>query len=482
MALLFGGLLLAYWEHPAFLGVLFLTSIVSICLLITVANLGWIVFSMTNIACAALLIGMNVDSQVIMFEDVLHRFRGGQQYDLRFHELFKPAFSVVFMGNLTTVIALGGLYLSEGVLRNYFILTFLGIVINSCCFGFAYLAMRDLAGKPRQHVPSGPLCKAREWINSLTLLPERRLFGPRSPVGLWMIVIPIVAAVCYNVWGVPWGLELRGGTEVEIATSKSTDESVIRQAVDDFFADTCQIQRLDTQPPHFVIRTRTILGPEQSLEPLLTRLEQELGQNVEAIQNRAFSSFRAIQFHRDFILSIVAAIVIMFLIFLIFYGAAVWVSGRVVVALLIDFSVVVLAVIVFDVSVSLPIVAAVVTVIGYSVNDSIVVAHKIVHYVREYGVLPPEDVRRKGHLASLNYQPTNEENVRAALKAVSSRVVITTITTLCPILGLLVLGQGVLRDYAIVVLCGLVSGTLTSYFVVGCRSVELGAKVRYGED
>jgi len=476
VALLLGFLALTYKARLRFWCVIIATSVFGCLLMIGAANLQWILISMTNAACIALLIGMNVDSQVITFEEIIRRFRRSEQLDESIRESLLPAFVVVVLGNLSTIAALAGLSLSEGMLREYFILTAIGIVINTVCFMFAYALTRDLSGQyGAWSVGSSSESFVREWIDRSSSLPEHRLFGPKSPVAQWMLIIPVLCFASWYTRGIPWGIEMSGGTELEVKLSQQGSEEAIHQSINEFFDDTCHVQQLSEDPPSYAIRTRKTMESEQATEALLSELEAKLSQEVELVRVRLFSRWRALSMTEDALVMAGAALAFLFSLFVLVFRDPRPVM-RVFGALVIDVSAVISSAILLGIPVSLPVVAAVITLVGYSVNDSVIVVLKIRQFVKESAAT---SLQYDASGPALGHRPTDEANLREALREVMSRVVITSVSTICPMIGLFVFGQGILRDYAGIMIVGLISGTLTSYFVVGCRSVEVGATGRY---
>jgi SecD/SecF fusion protein len=112
---------------------------------------------------------------------------------------------------------------------------------------------------------------------------------------------------------------------------------------------------------------------------------------------------------------------------------------------------------------SIPTIAALLTVVGYSINDSIVVSDRI----RENQKL----------LRGLPYA----ELVNRSINQTLSRTVMTSLTTLLPILALLFLGGSVLRDFALAIFVGIFVGTYSSIYVVSAL-VVFWKQLRKGRD
>ncbi len=112
---------------------------------------------------------------------------------------------------------------------------------------------------------------------------------------------------------------------------------------------------------------------------------------------------------------------------------------------------------IFRVEISLPTVAAILTVVGYSLNDTIVVFDRI-----------RENLNKKGG--------RREDPVRLIDRSINDvlpRTVLTSMTTLAVLMSLLILGGAVIRDFTIVLILGVVIGTYSSIFVASPALIEI---------
>ncbi|MFH1764096.1 MAG: protein translocase subunit SecF, partial [Gemmatimonadota bacterium] len=119
----------------------------------------------------------------------------------------------------------------------------------------------------------------------------------------------------------------------------------------------------------------------------------------------------------------------------------------------------------FRVEIALPTVAALLTIVGYSLNDTIVVFDRIRENLGKKG-------GRKEDLVGLLDRPINET---------LPRTVLTSGTTLAVLLALLILGGAVLRDFTLVLILGIVIGTYSSIFVASPALLEIQTRWGTGE-
>jgi preprotein translocase subunit SecF len=120
---------------------------------------------------------------------------------------------------------------------------------------------------------------------------------------------------------------------------------------------------------------------------------------------------------------------------------------------------------VFRIEIALPTVAAILTILGYSLNDTIVVFDRIRENLHKKGA------RKRNQIALVN------ESINETLP----RTVLTSGTTLVVLLALLVLGGAVLRDFTMVLILGVVIGTYSSIFVASPALIEIQKKWGLGK-
>lgn len=107
-----------------------------------------------------------------------------------------------------------------------------------------------------------------------------------------------------------------------------------------------------------------------------------------------------------------------------------------------------------DREISIPVIAAILTIVGYSLNDTIVVFDRIRENLRAR--------KREGYNAVVN----------SSINETLSRTVVTSLTTLFVVLCLVVLGGPVIRDFALTLMVGIIAGTYSSIFIASPVLVE----------
>ena len=191
---------------------------------------------------------------------------------------------------------------------------------------------------------------------------------------------------------------------------------------------------------------------EGSLEGLTKKIEEELeqrysdrGLTVEVRRSEMVGPKVGEELRQKGIKSILFAIVFL-LIYITIRFHFKFALGAVI-ALVHDVTITVGILSLTNTEVTLPIVAALLTIVGYSINDTIVVYDRIREFLRRF--------RREGIEAVIN------KSVNATL----SRTLLTSVTTLIVVVALFILGGGVIHDFAFTLMIGIIIGTYSSVFV-----------------
>jgi preprotein translocase subunit SecF len=277
------------------------------------------------------------------------------------------------------------------------------------------------------------------------------------------IVAMIVNIFAIGNW-MNYGVDFTGGTFIQVRVAEGTTDADLRQALGG--AQAPSITRFGAED-EFAIRA-----------PLVEEVEtEEVAQNIRA-QLEASDQVGEFEVVRTEIVGGVIGEELQqragLAILLSFFLTLIYIAFRFefrfglasVIATLHDILVILGFLALFRVEISLPTVAAVLTIIGYSLNDTIVVFDRI-----------RENLNRKGG---------RRENplhlINRSINEVLPRTVITSGTTLLVLVALLVMGGAVIRDFTIVLILGIVVGTYSSIFVASPALLEIQERFGTAED
>lgn len=258
-------------------------------------------------------------------------------------------------------------------------------------------------------------------------------------------ILVIIFGIVYGlVSGLNYGLDFTGGTMLHIDLGKTVPVEDIRKITDKFDTKASIIHAGDTKEE--VIIKSTLDLDNQERNEIFTKFKEEYGLKDEAlIQSQKFGPAIGSEIQKKALLSVVLATV----------GILIYTSFRfevkfgiaAIIALIHDGLVVFAIYSIFKIPLDSTFVAAILTIVGYSINDTIVVFDRI-----------------RENLKSMKKE-SYEDIANVSIKQTLSRTINTTLTTLLAIVTLYILGVDSVKDFAFPLTVGIVTGTYSSIFI-----------------
>jgi preprotein translocase subunit SecF len=270
----------------------------------------------------------------------------------------------------------------------------------------------------------------------------------------------VISIFAYSMLGLNFGIDFRGGSQIQIETPGTADLTKIRTLVSDLNLGDVQVQNFGSDS---IVRIRIERQAGEGTEganaqqSAISTVRAALDKNIEGVEYRATSVISpkvSGELVNAGIYAVVGALISMLI--YIWFRFEWQFSVGAVVALAHD---VILTIGMFSISgleFNLSIIAAILTIVGYSMNDTVVVYDRIRENLRKYKRMPLGDV--------LN-QSINET---------LSRTTITSFTTLLALFALFFMGGEVLRGFSFAMIWGVVVGTYSSIFVASPILMILG--------
>ena len=268
----------------------------------------------------------------------------------------------------------------------------------------------------------------------------------------WAYAISLIvtlAGLSHIAWqgGLKYGIDFSGGTLIQVRFQQATTVDALRSALDRIRMGESVIQEFgDAQ--EYLIRIPASSG---ALEETSKRVEQAVKEaGLPSYEVRRLE-FVGPQVGRDLQLQAVYAVLAGMVGILIYTAFRFDFRGGVaaIIALLHDVLVALAALSIANREMSLPVLAALLTIVGFSINDTIVVFDRI------------RETRGRG----LRKGETLADVINAAINQTLSRTILTSLTVFLVVSILFVAGGEVLRDFAFALLVGVVTGTYSSVFV-----------------
>ncbi len=282
--------------------------------------------------------------------------------------------------------------------------------------------------------------------------PNIDFIGKRRYAFLLSGLLILVSLITLIVKGGPrYGIDFTGGTLVQIHVNGDVDIGKIRQAVYDAGINSAEIQNFGSSR-EFLIKYKE----EMDASDLVRAISEKLGMEVRLDRTEEVGPRIGNELKRKALKALIIGLILM-LIYISFRFDFKFGVGSIL-ALFHDVLITIGIFTLLNREVTIPIVAALLTIIGYSINDSIVVSDRI-----------RENLRKLGRIVSL---PKFIETVNRSINETLSRTVITSLTTLIVLISILIFGGRVIFDFAFALTIGVIVGTYSSIFVVASLVVE----------
>ena len=248
-----------------------------------------------------------------------------------------------------------------------------------------------------------------------------------------------------------YSLEFKGGTSTNITFNEDMSMSRISEEVVPVVQEVTGSTQVETQKVagtnEVIVKTRTLSAEER--DALNTAMEETFGVDKEKITADSISGTVSSEMKRDAVISVVLATICM-LIYIWFRFKDIRFGASAVLALMHDVFVVVAFYALFRLSVGNTVIACVLTIVGYSINATIVIFDRIREHLKEMG--PKDDLK---------------DLLNRSITETLSRSIYTSLTTLIMVVVLYVFGVSTIREFALPLMVGIVCGTYSSVCLTG---------------
>ena len=457
------GMLLVFILMIAYFGMLGIVA--DIALMLYVALFIWsmsafnVVMTLPGIAALILSIGMAVDANVIIFTRIKEEICAGKSIRVAVNAGFKNALKTVLDAQITTLIAAVVLYeVGTTSVKGFALTLMIGIVISiftaviitqlfiSLLAESKKFAKNKYFGVKEDGTPKQFLHKSFSFIKN------RKIFYIISAV------IIILGMGMSLVRGLNYGIDFTGGTMIQVDMHKEVPISEVEDAIDEFNLDPSIIYAGENNT-QVVIKTIESLDNEKRAE-VVDALGESFGVTEEdVLASEQFGPSVGDELKKNAVKAVVIASIGM-LIYIIFRFKS-WKYGfSAVVGVAHDVLMVIAFYGIFGFTVNNTFIAAILTLVGYSINDTIVIFDRI----RENKQLYKKD--------------GSEVNIDRSINSTLNRTIMTSLTTLVVMIPLCIMVSASIREFIIPLMAGVIVGCYSSIFVCSplyydlCRSGE----------
>jgi len=416
--------------------------------------------TLPGVAGIILTIGMAVDANVLIFERIREELRAGRGLRLALDNGYSKAFRTILDANVTTIIAAVFLYqFGTGPIKGFALTLFIGILSSMFTAIVVTRAVFDWVLSRRDY-QSLRIGTAHLFVGS-----NFKFIDLRRKAFIFSIAFILAGVAFFGInKGLNLGIDFTGGTLLELHFDPPVPVSKVRESLSkvvvggqEFDFSKSEIKEFGS-PNNILIRVPA--GPEREgvLAAIKGKLRESFPQSISASSSDWIRRQEQVgpKIGSELRGKAIRAIIYALLGILIYVG---WrfefrFALAAVIALFHDVLFTVGAFAAVRWEVSLAVVAALLTIVGYSLNDTIVVFDRIRENLRAY--------KREDYASVVN----------RGINETLSRTIITSMTTLFVVLSLLLLGGEVIRGFAIALTIGVLVGTYSSIFVASPILVE----------
>lgn len=451
------------------------------------------VLTLSGIAGIVLALGMAVDANVLIFERTKEELRAGKKLRQAISDGYSNAFSAIFDGNLTSIITGVILLLfGSGPIKGFATTLIIGLV----CSFFTAVFLTRIAF---EWITKNGRCAGMSFSTGLS----RNLFAnakinfigkSKGAMIVWIALI-VISVVSLFGRGMNQGIDFSGGRNYVVAFQKDVDPEQIRESVTKTFAgaaaknenidavsvsvitiDNAQKVRIST---NYRIADNSETVDEEITDLLYNALKPQLtdskgqvmslndfkvaNEEMGIVSIQKVGAAVADDMRADAMLAVGIAVICMFLYILIrFHNVAFSVGAVCAVAmtafLIIGFYSICWGFLPFSMEIDQSFIAAVLTIIGYQINDTVVVFDRVREVMKTY---PRED---------------KKSVFNQSLNATLSRTVMTSLSTLLVLLCIFILGGDTIRSFTFAMIFGVVVGTFCSLFLAAPIAYKILAR------
>lgn len=399
--------------------------------------------TLPGIAGIALTLGMAVDSNVIIYERVREERAQGRSLIQSLDSGFRRALAAVVDANVTTLIAAGILfYMGTGPIRGFAVT--LGIGIITTVFTAFTLTRWLIAVWLRRTRPTD---YPAGLVHVLPLEPKVKLMRWRNVAFAVSSAACIAIIAMFFTGNMNYGIDFRGGSLIEVqAKNGVADPGDVRARLGELAIGEVQVQEFGNA--ELMIRVQSQDGDEDMAEQAAVEsVRGAIGDEYEFRRVEVVGPTVSSELAWSGAIGVTASLIAMLIYIWIRFE---WQFGLgAIVSTLHDVILMIGLYVVFGMEFNLASIAAILTVVGYSINDTVVIYDRVRENLRRYKKMPTLDL------------------LNLSLNQTLSRTFLTGLTTILALATLYMWGGEVIADFMLAILIGVLIGTYSSIFVAG---------------
>ncbi len=408
------------------------------------------VLTLPGIAGLVLTIGAAVDGNVISFERIKEEMRSGKSMKSAINAGFGHSFTTIFDVNASHLLSALALFnYSTGPVKGFAVTLAVGVIgstFSNLVFSKWFLEILESRFKFR----------ARDWFAT----PKFDFMGLSKFITTASAALAVVGLVIILTKGFILGVDFTSGTSFSLRTSTAVTSDMLRTTIDGLKAkdkdgvaiNSSGASIIENQTPGISGKDFTVRVGELAPAGKITfQAALEKLPNGKVIQTETVGPSVGGELRSKTIQAVLVSLLLT-LVYVAFRFDVILGVGSVV-AVAHDVFIVMGLYSLLGLEFTITSVAAVLTLVGYSLNDSIIVSDRIRENLK---------LMRGAKYADI---------VNASINQTLSRTIMTSVATMLPLVALLVLGGPILRDFSLVLIVGILVGTYSSIYIVAPMAV-----------
>ncbi|TCT34825.1 protein translocase subunit SecDF [Martelella mediterranea] len=413
----------------------------NIVLLVAVLSLIGATLTLPGIAGIVLTIGMAVDSNVLIYERIREERKNGRSVVQAVDSGFRRAFATIIDANLTTLIAAVILFfLGSGPVRGFAVTLAIGIIttIFSAFYLTRWMVSEWVRRRRPKELPKGIRTAMFDGINFSFMQFRRYSFALSA-------VLVVASVVGFGVHGMNLGIDFTGGSVVQVQSKEgSADIGKIRSDLNELNIGAIQAQGFGTDKD-VVIRVQSQEGGANAEQSAISKIRGALENSYNFVRVEVVGPVVSGELTRSATIGVLASLMAI-LIYIWFRFEWQFAVGAIIATthdVLLTIGIFVLTGVEFN----LTSIAAVLTIVGYSLNDTVVVYDRVRENLRRYQKMPLPEL------------------LDISINHTLSRTILTAVTTLLALAALYIFGGEVIRSFTFAMLFGIAVGTYSSIYI-----------------
>ena len=440
------------------------------------------VLTLPGIAGIVLTMGMAVDANVIIYERIKEELRAGKGLAMAIKDGYSNAYSAIVDGQLTTMITGIVLFIfGNGPVQGFATTLIIGIITS--VFTSIYITRLIIDAR----VNKGKNIKfSFKWSENMLANTNFDFIGKRKIAYIVSGTLLLLSVASFAIRGFNMGVEFTGGRAYVVRFDQNVSADDVRSALENAFPGDASNVSLEVKQygDENQMRIVTQYKFDDTSEEATAEVDQLLYNNLKGLysyditlegftstqtdQNGIISADKigpsiARDMTRSAIMAVIFSLIAIALYIILRFKKWQWGMGAVVslthnALLVMGIFSLLYGLLPFALEVNQSFIAAILTIIGYSINDTVVIFDRI----REYQVLYPK--REIG------------ENINKAINSTLSRTLNTSGTTFVTLLAIFLFGGETIRGFVFALIFGIIIGTYSSVFVATPVAYEMMTK------